>query len=518
MNSVAKNEKKFKLNGIKSQIKSILKTLTDLNKDKISPDTKYILVSQVKSQIIKMLKRYNRLLKIYWAIDTKNKNYKQSGGVEEYSASDIHNMVRKLLENDGYKKVCKRTIERDIKLLNEMGLLKSKIRRLGKQKGSISHYKQNMKFIHIHKDIILEYLKQLLKENLRDKKIIGDFNKDINNTTFHYINLTKVEILSNLSEHNNITLMSHVKKSHVINKANISYKTKENSKEMLSKKTVSNKQKPKQYKFEKKDVETRLICTYKISKKYLKQVKEYSNNDSTYINALRNLETAIVEYKCEYNIEDILEHFLKQFNSRYRNKIWMMMRRKDGVISDYEIIWEGRFRDWYPNKYKFNCAPKESYGGNIQVINKAYNSEKTKKETPDNLEHEEVEGIEKSKLELKRREEYLIKLFEREARERKERLRKAREEQEYLREQAKKSMITTLEKGRVGDGDVKINNNTTEYCLMSDSFLGGGVLTNIKLKSNYEGFKTTMGMSLANLGIIVPKQEQDKMKAKREVI
>ncbi|QBK63741.1 hypothetical protein EZU68_04840, partial (plasmid) [Borrelia miyamotoi] len=60
MNIIAKEEKKFKLNSRKSQIKSILKTLVTLNKDKASPDTKYILVSQVKSQVVKMLKRYNR--------------------------------------------------------------------------------------------------------------------------------------------------------------------------------------------------------------------------------------------------------------------------------------------------------------------------------------------------------------------------------------------------------------------------------------------------------------------------
>ncbi|MBW6186794.1 hypothetical protein KZ870_36650, partial [Pseudomonas aeruginosa] len=67
---------------------------------------------------------------------------------------------------------------------------------------------------------------------------------------------------------------------------------------------------------------------------------------------------------------------------------------------------------------------------------------------------------------------------------------------------AKKSMITTLEKeGRIGNGGVNIDNNTTECHLMPDSFLGGGdVLTDIKLKSNYEVFKTTRGMSLSSLG------------------
>nr|ABP88195.1 hypothetical protein [Borrelia lonestari] len=60
-------------------------------------------------------------------------------------------------------------MERDIKLLNEMGLLKSKIIRFGEYKGSKSHYKQNMKLAYLHKDIILEYLIHLLKENLSEK-------------------------------------------------------------------------------------------------------------------------------------------------------------------------------------------------------------------------------------------------------------------------------------------------------------------------------------------------------------
>ncbi|WP_241766586.1 plasmid maintenance protein [Borrelia coriaceae] len=104
-----------------------------------------------------------------------------------------------------------------------------------------------------------------------------------------------------------------------------------------------------------------------MSKNYVNQIKEYSNNDSTYINALINLETAILEYQSEYYIEDILEHFLKQFDNRYKYKIWMMMRRTDGVISDYDLIWEGRFKDWYPNKYKNNCVIKNIYGDNLRI-------------------------------------------------------------------------------------------------------------------------------------------------------
>ncbi|AOW96295.1 plasmid maintenance protein [Borrelia miyamotoi] len=508
MNSVAKKEKNFKLNGIKSQIKSILKTLIELNKDKTSPKIKYILVSQVKSQIAKMLKRYKRLLKIYWTINTKNKNYKQSNGVEEYSASDIYNMVSKLLENDGYKKVCKRTIERDIKLLNEMGLLQSKIRRLGKQRGSIAHYRQNMKFTHIHKDIILEYLKHLLKENLKDIKIIDDFNKEVEDETLKDTNLEKFEIPYNLIEHNKITLMSHVKKSHVINKANISYKTKENSKEMLSKKTVSNKQKTRQYKFKRQDVETRLISTHKISRNYIKQLQEYSNNNATYINALINLETAIIEYSNEYNIEDILEHFIKQFSNKYKSKVWMMMRRKDGIISDYELIWEGRFRDWYSNKYKCNYVSKKAYGDNMQVESKALNYKA--KKIPKYLNSQKIEKIdkkirEKIKFGLRKREEYLKKLFEREVGEREERLKKVREEQDYLQEQIKEDIIVILKKNKIDNFETNIDNNIKDQ-LMSDGLYGE--LLDIRLKSNYEGFKTTKGMSLTTLKSMIPNKSK----------
>ncbi|WP_241766230.1 plasmid maintenance protein [Borrelia crocidurae] len=406
MNIIAKKEKKFKLKGTKSQIKSILKTLMALNSDKTSPKIKYILISQVKVLIVKTLKMYIRLLKIYWAIDIKNKNYKQSSGVEAYSANDIYNMVTNLLENDGYKKVCKRTIERDIKLLNEMKLLQSKIRRLGKQKGSISHYRQNMTLAHIHKEIILEYLINLLKESLSDKKIIGNFDDTIvaEIETLNYTNLEKIETPSKLSEHNKITVMSHVEKSHVFNKANISNINKENSKNSLEKnsakslsceKPKSAEQKSEKVRFKRIGVKTRLIDVHKISKNYMQQVKELSNNDSTYINALLNLETAINEYGKEYDIEDILKHFLKQFGNRYKYKVWMMMKRTDGVINDYELIWEGRFKDWYSHKYKKNyTTTKEKYGERIRLASKNFEFNASK-----NVKDEEEEKKEKEKAE-----------------------------------------------------------------------------------------------------------------------
>ncbi|WP_152520648.1 plasmid maintenance protein, partial [Borrelia persica] len=388
------------------------------------------------------------------------------------------NMVSKLLENDGYKKVCKRTIERDIQILNEIGLIKSKIRRLGVGNGSISHYIQNIKFVHRHKEIIFEYLKERLKENLKNRRIVSDFHQDIEDTMQHWnTNSTKdenpktYESQPNLNKHNeqkHTTVMSHEQNPHVINKAKISYKKEKNSKEnseMLMKKADFYEKKKSDFKIMRKDVVTRLLSDHKISEKYVKQIKEMSNNDSTYINALLNLERAIIDYKTEYSLEDILEHFLKQFANRYKHKVWMMMKREDGIINDYEVIWEGRFRDWYPNKYKKRCVEKTVYGENICVGKKflekkgkktkknlrIYATEKAeKKETEEKAKKTDLEKKEKRRLELLRREEYLQRLFKQEAKEREERLRRAEEERAHLKNRAKESMLANLKKN-IGD-------------------------------------------------------------------
>ncbi len=37
--------------------------------------------------------------------------------------------------------------------------------------------------------------------------------------------------------------------------------------------------------------------------------------------------------------------FLDQFSNKYRYKVWMMMKRGDGGISDYDVIWKERFKN-----------------------------------------------------------------------------------------------------------------------------------------------------------------------------
>ncbi|QBK64058.1 hypothetical protein EZU68_06715, partial (plasmid) [Borrelia miyamotoi] len=188
-----------------------------------------------------------------------------------------------------------------------------------------------------------------------------------------------------------------------------------------------------------------------------------------------------------------------------------------------------------------------TYGGNIRLRNKISNTQMGNQISND-LQHKqdkELERIEKEKerlsLELRRREEYLKKLFEQEAQEMQERLRKAREEKELLKEQTKENMIDTLEKkGRVTSDSMvsdnnligfnrrsheEDNNNLLDYQSISEGFCKpsgpAAVCPRINLKVNYEGFKTTKGLkiSLDSLGInAFSNQGKDTIKGKGEVI
>ncbi|MCD2401787.1 plasmid maintenance protein, partial [Borreliella bissettiae] len=326
----------------------------------------------------------------------KNKDYKNTFGVERYSACDIYRIVAKLLEKDGKKVVCNRTVQRDIKILNDLGLIQTVLRKFGKHKtghGSVAHYIQNMQFVAYHKQIIWEYFVSLLEEKLANKKIVGDFDWNIQNAVFkvskfqniqnkfqnhqnhqnHTKNTTSFRFVDNkVSEKNSygtfeqscdITLHSQHSKSRVntmsphelppvINKANISnikYKNSKNS--YINSKILKNN-----INFEKKDVESRLIQR-DIPKDFLYRVKDLSNNESTYKNALNNLETVLDDHQ-DCKVKYILEHFLEQF-SEYRYKVWMMMKRNDGVISDYDLIWKDRFTDFVSKKVQLNDYVKK---------------------------------------------------------------------------------------------------------------------------------------------------------------
>ncbi|WP_420025379.1 plasmid maintenance protein (plasmid) [Borreliella yangtzensis] len=158
-----------------SKSRDLLIKLVENGKKKTCTGT--VKVSYSKSLITKIcVTPYKRMLKVYWAISVKNQDYKKSFGVECYSACDIFRIVAKLLEKDSKKAVFKRTVQRDIKILNDLGLIQTVIRKFGKDKtgnGSVAHYIQNMKFAAYHKEIIWEYFVFLIEEKLANKKIVG---------------------------------------------------------------------------------------------------------------------------------------------------------------------------------------------------------------------------------------------------------------------------------------------------------------------------------------------------------
>ncbi|WP_234926700.1 plasmid maintenance protein [Borreliella valaisiana] len=332
-----------------------------------------------------------RMLKVYWSISVKNKDYKKTFGVERYSASDIYRIVAKLLERDGKRVVCSRTVQRDIKILNDLGLIQTVLRKFGKDKtghGSVAHYIQNMQFAAYHKEIIWEYFVSLLEEKLANKKVVGDFDWNIQNAVFkvskfkniqnkfqnHAKHASSFKFFDNkVSEKNSsgtfeqpcdISLHSQHSKSRVntmslhelppvINKANISnikYKNSKNS--YVNSKILKNNQN-----LEKKDVEFILIQR-DILKDFLYRVKDLSNNESTYKNALNNLETVLDDHQ-NTKVKYILEQFLSQF-SEYRYKVWMMIKRNYGVISDYDLIWKDRFAEFVSKKVQLNDYVKRS--------------------------------------------------------------------------------------------------------------------------------------------------------------
>ncbi|WP_246863561.1 plasmid maintenance protein, partial [Borreliella garinii] len=93
----------------------------------------------------------------------------------------------------------------------------------------------------------------------------------------------------------------------------------------------------------------KLIKVHKIEKLQIIKILKISNNEKTYVNALRNLNSAIEKYKKEYKIVDISNHFIKEFKNKYSKKIWMMNGKTD-KINDFNEIWETRFKKTSLNK------------------------------------------------------------------------------------------------------------------------------------------------------------------------
>ncbi|WP_234930122.1 plasmid maintenance protein, partial [Borreliella garinii] len=123
-------------------------------------------------------------------------------------------------------------------------------------------------------------------------------------------------------------------------------------------------------------IASKLVKVHKIEKLKIIKILKISNNEKTYVNALRNLKLAIETYKEKYKIEDISNHFIKEFKNKYSKKIWMMNGKTDKV-NDFNEIWETRFKkallnkslkESYHNKYLKDKKNITNYDKRIRVI------------------------------------------------------------------------------------------------------------------------------------------------------
>ncbi|MBB6208398.1 plasmid maintenance protein [Borreliella lanei] len=287
--------------------------------------------SRLKSYLTKKKAIYQRILKVCWAIELKNKQYYKSNKLKTYSTIEIYNIVNKCLAKDN-KKISIRTLEYDISFLNQILLITTKLKHLGKDNGSFAFYIQNKSLWKHRFTIIQEAINKEIKEYLKDKKIVSDFSKEINNTTINNNNIKNIKSKSSIADESIADVIPKGIKD--INKI----------KNSIEKNNVKiNKISYKEY------IANRLVKIDKIEKLQIEKILKISNNEKTYINALRNLKLAIEKYKEKYKIEDISNHFIKEFKDKYSKKIWMMNGKTDKT-NDFNEIWEKRFKKTFLNK------------------------------------------------------------------------------------------------------------------------------------------------------------------------
>ncbi|WKC80278.1 plasmid maintenance protein [Borreliella tanukii] len=280
--------------------------------------------SRLKSYLTKKRAIYQRMLKVCWAIELKNKEYYKSNKLKTYSTMEIYNIVNKCLAKDN-QKISIRTLEYDISFLNQILLITTQLKHLGKDNGSFAFYIQNKNLWEHRFKVIQEAINEEILEYVKDKKIVSDFYKEIENT---------------MIKNNTKTKSSSADESiaDVIPKG------------IKDKDKIKNSIRKKIEKFSYKEyITSKLIRVHKIEKLQITKILKISNNEKTYINALRNLKSAIEKYEKEYRIEDISNHFVKEFKNKYSKKIWMMNGKTD-KINDFNEIWETRFKKRFSNK------------------------------------------------------------------------------------------------------------------------------------------------------------------------
>ncbi|WP_024654699.1 hypothetical protein [Borrelia hispanica] len=166
-------------------------------------------------------------------------------------------------------------------------------------------------------------------------------------------------------------------------------------------------------------------------------------------------------------------------------------------------------------KYKKNyTTTKEKYGERIRLASKNFEFHASKKVKDEEEEKKEKEKAEKErKLQLRRQQEYIERLFRREEEERRERIRRREEEKAKLRMEGKEEILSYVGSAKNSDS----SDDIAKFYPLYEESRGDNIAVRpprSEINTNFEGFKTTKGLSLASLGIMLPYQEQDPDKDK----
>ncbi|WP_424632710.1 plasmid maintenance protein [Borreliella lusitaniae] len=233
----------------------------------------------------------DRRLKIFWVIQKLSANYFMSK--KKYSLRNVVVMTNSILEKKGFKKVTKRTIQNDIKIFENLGLIKSHFNPLGKNNGSFTYYTIN------------KTLEKLAKKIISTAYFI---NKKINYEKSKNKELKKIKTIEESQKYK----ISYQITSHVLSKNKSKYY--KNSK----------------YCFKEKNIKKTInFLEREIKKKYksinLEEIKKITENITSYKNSLWNLKD-FMEELFEYEKKEIIKFFKKTLEKK-KKKVWFMAKK-----------------------------------------------------------------------------------------------------------------------------------------------------------------------------------------------
>ncbi|WNY60621.1 plasmid maintenance protein (plasmid) [Borreliella bissettiae] len=286
---------------------------------------------QIKTNKMPFNKVVDRRLKIFWVIQKLSANYFISK--KKYSLSNVVVMTNSILEKKGFKKVTKRTIQNDIKIFENLGLIKSHFNPLGKNNGSFTYYTINKALEKLAKKIISTAY-------FIDKKSKHEKSKNKQ--------LKKLKIIEESQKYK----ISHQITSHVLSN-NIS-KNYKNSKYFFRRK---NKNTKKTINFLEKEIKKKSRAIN------LEEIKKITENKITYKNSLWNLKDFMEELQ-EYEEKEILE-FFKRILKKKKKKIWFMAKKFKNTDFN-ELIKEFKIKNKMKRKKKFEDENKINTSNNIK--------------------------------------------------------------------------------------------------------------------------------------------------------